>query len=78
MAKRQIKAKPVELDDIATRLNVIINLLLMDREERPKTMKDRILALHTMGVENTGIAKILGTTANHVAVELSRSKPKGE
>jgi len=78
MAKQHSKGRPVELEDIATRLDVIINLLLMDREERPKTMKDRMISLHSMGVENSRIAVILGTTTNHVAVEVSRSKPKGD
>jgi hypothetical protein len=60
--------------DIVSRLDIIIRILLTDKEALPRSSRERITWLNEMGLRNTEIAKLLNTTANHVAVEISKAK----
>lgn len=63
---------------ILSRLDILIRILLTDKEALPKSSRDRIVWLSQMGLRNAEIAVLLGTTANHVAVEISKSKKKAK
>lgn len=65
-------------DDISSKLDILIKLQAAALTASMPSSKDKILFLNSAGLRPTLIAEILGTTANHVNVTLSKGrKPKG-
>ena len=67
-------------DDITQKLDILIKLQAAALTASMESSKGKILFLSKAGLRPTLIAEILGTTANHVNVVLSKQrKPtKGE
>lgn len=67
-------------DGISERLDILIKLQAASLTAPMTSTKDKILFLAQTGLRPTLIAEILGTTANHVNVALSkgRKRPKGK
>ncbi len=66
-------------DDISAKLDILIRLQAAALTATMSSSKDKILFLGSAGLRPTLIAEILGTTANHVNVTLSKErKPKGK
>jgi hypothetical protein len=66
-------------DDVAAKLDILIKLQSAALTAPMTSTKDKILFLAQAGLRPTLIAEILGTTANHVNVALSKGrKPKGK
>ncbi len=63
-------------EQTAHQLDVIVRLLAIVASEKGKTLRDRCAVLARAGLTPSLIAKILGTTANTVRVELSRQRKK--
>jgi DNA-directed RNA polymerase specialized sigma24 family protein len=55
------------------KLDTIIALLAADKVT-DKSKKEAILMLHELGIDNTTIAALVGTTPSTVAVRLSEAK----
>lgn len=66
-------------EEIITRLNVIINLLLrVSTDEKTKsTAKEQIKILSEMGLSSGDIGRILGKEARYVTANLSQLRSKG-
>ena len=58
---------------LTKKLDTIIALLAADKVT-DKSKKDAILMLHELGIDNTTIAALVGTTPSTVAVRLSEAK----
>jgi hypothetical protein len=66
-------------DDVGAKLDILIKLQAAALTASMPSSKDKILFLDSAGLRPTLIAEILGTTANHVNVTLSKGrKPKGK
>jgi hypothetical protein len=66
-------------DDIAQKLDILIKLQAVALTTSMPSTKDKIAFLSQAGLRPTLIAEVLGTTANHVNVTLSKGrKPKGK
>ena len=67
-------------DDVSQKLDVLIKLQAVALTASMESSKEKILFLSKAGLRPALIAEILGTTANHVNVTLSKErKPaKGE
>lgn len=67
-------------DDIAQKLDILIKLQAAALTASMEASKDKILFLSKAGLRPALIAEILGTTANHVNVTLSKERkpPKGK
>jgi hypothetical protein len=61
-------------DDISQKLDVLIKLQAVALTASMESSKEKILFLSRAGLRPTLIAEILGTTANHVNVALSRER----
>lgn len=61
-------------DDISQKLDILIKLQAAALTESMESSKDKILFLSKAGLRPTLIAEILGTTANHVNVTLSKER----
>ena len=61
-------------DDISDKLDVLIRLQAAALTAPMESSKDKILFLSKAGLRPTLIAEILGTSANHVNVTLSKER----
>jgi len=61
-------------DDISEKLDILIKLQAATLTAQMESVKDKILFLSRAGLRPTLIAEILGTTANHVNVTLSKGR----
>jgi hypothetical protein len=61
-------------DDIAQKLDILIKLQAVALTASMPSTKDKILFLSQAGLRPTLIADVLGTTANHVNVALSKGR----
>jgi len=61
-------------DEVLERLDILIKLHAAALTAAMESSKDKIVFLHKAGLRPTLIAEILGTTANHVNVTLSRER----
>jgi hypothetical protein len=61
-------------DDISQKLDILIKLQAAALTESMESSKDKILFLAKAGLRPNLIAEILGTTANHVNVALSKGR----
>jgi hypothetical protein len=61
-------------DDICQKLDILIKLQAVALTAPMSSTKDKILFLSEAGLRPTLIAEILGTTANHVNVALSKGR----
>jgi hypothetical protein len=61
-------------DDIAQKLDILIKLQAAALTASMPSTKDKILFLSQAGLRPTLIAEVLGTTANHVNVALSKGR----
>ena len=61
-------------DDIAQKLDILIKLQAAALTASMESAKDRILFLSKAGLRPTLIAEIVGTTANHVNVTISKER----
>lgn len=61
-------------DDIAQKLDILIRLQAAALTNSMESSKDKILFLSKAGLRPSQIAEILGTTANHVNVVLSKER----
>jgi hypothetical protein len=61
-------------DDISQKLDILIKLQAAALTVSMESSKDRILFLSKAGLRPTLIAEILGTTANHVNVTISKER----
>lgn len=61
-------------DDVAAKLDILIKLQAAALTAPMASTKDKILFLAQAGLRPTLIAEILGTTANHVNVALSKGR----
>jgi hypothetical protein len=61
-------------DDIAQKLDILIKLQAAALTASIPSTKDKILFLSQAGLRPTLIAEVLGTTANHVNVALSKGR----
>jgi hypothetical protein len=61
-------------DDISAKLDILIKLQATALIAQMSSTKDKILFLAQAGLRPTLIAEILGTTANHVNVALSKER----
>jgi transcriptional regulator len=61
-------------DDLAEKLDILIKLQAAALTAPMESSKDKILFLAKSGLRPTLIAEILGTTANHVSVTLSKER----
>jgi len=62
------------VDDVSQKLDVLIKLQAVALTASMESSKEKILFLSKAGLRPTLIAEILGTTANHVNVALSRER----
>jgi hypothetical protein len=67
-------------DEVAEKLDILIKLQAAALTASMDSVKDKILFLSKAGLRPTLIAEIVGTTANHVNVTLSkgRKSPKSK
>jgi hypothetical protein len=67
-------------DDVSAKLDILIKLQAAALTAQMASTKDKILFLAQAGLRPSLIAEILGTTANHVNVALSKGRkpPKGK
>ena len=67
-------------DEVAEKLDILIKLQAAALTASMDSVKDQILFLSKAGLRPTLIAEIVGTTANHVNVTLSkgRKSPKSK
>lgn len=64
-------------DDLSSKLDILIKLQAAALTASMASSKEKIIFLDSAGLRPTLIAEILGTTANHVSVTLSKDrKPK--
>jgi hypothetical protein len=61
-------------DDISAKLDILIKLQAAALTAQMASTKDKISFLAQAGLRPTLIAEILGTTANHVNVALSKGR----
>jgi hypothetical protein len=61
-------------DDVSAKLDILIKLQAAALTAQMASTKDKILFLAQAGLRPTLIAEILGTTANHVNVALSKGR----
>jgi hypothetical protein len=61
-------------DDISEKLDILIRLQAASLTASIESSKDKILFLSKAGLRPSLIAEILGTTANHVNVTLSKER----
>jgi hypothetical protein len=61
-------------DDISEKLDILIKLQAAALTASMESSKDKILFLSRAGLRPALIAEILGTTANHVNVTLSKER----
>lgn len=61
-------------DDVSAKLDILIKLQAAALTAQMASSKDKILFLAQAGLRPTLIAEILGTTANHVNVALSKGR----
>ena len=61
-------------DDISAKLDILIKLQAAALTAPMESTKEKILFLAQAGLRPTLIADILGTTANHVNVALSKGR----
>jgi hypothetical protein len=61
-------------DDVSAKLDILIRLQAVALTAQMVSTKDKILFLAQAGLRPTIIAEILGTTTNHVNVELSKGR----
>jgi hypothetical protein len=61
-------------DDISQKLDILIKLQAAALTNAMPSTKDKILFLSQAGLRPTLIAEVLGTTANHVNVALSKGR----
>lgn len=62
-----------DVKPLVKRLDAIINLLFeaMEREGKKWKLRERIVLLHSVGLQPVEIAKILNTSSNYIRKELS-------
>lgn len=58
------------------KLNLIIQLLALNLVRDMKTQKEKIIALHSLGIRPSKIAKLLNISDNYVNVTLSNFRKK--
>jgi uncharacterized membrane protein len=64
-----------QFDILSKKLDAIITLLALDKEKlAEKTKSDAILYLNELGLDNSIIALVTGSTLGTVAVRLSEAK----
>lgn len=61
-------------DDVSAKLDTLIRLQAAALTAQMASTKDKILFLAQAGLRPTLIAEILGTTANHVNVAVSKGR----
>jgi hypothetical protein len=61
-------------DEVAEKLDILIKLQAAALTASMESVKDKILFLSKAGLRPTLIAEIVGTTANHVNVTLSKGR----
>ena len=61
-------------DEIAEKLDILIKLQAAALTASMESSKDKILFLSRAGLRPTLVAEIVGTTANHVNVTLSKDR----
>jgi hypothetical protein len=61
-------------DDVSEKLDILIKLQAYALTSAMKSSKDKILFLSKSGLRPSLIADIVGTTANHVNVTLSKGR----
>jgi hypothetical protein len=61
-------------DDVVEKLDILIKLQAAALTASMESVKDKILFLSKAGLRPTLIAEIVGTTANHVNVTLSKGR----
>jgi hypothetical protein len=61
-------------EDLSAKLDILIKLQAAALTAQMASTKDKILFLAQAGLRPTLIAEILGTTANHVNVALSKGR----
>jgi hypothetical protein len=61
-------------DDVAEKLDILIKLQAASLTASMESVKDKILFLSKAGLRPMLIAEIVGTTANHVNVTLSKGR----
>lgn len=65
--------KELNADEIIKRLDIIISLLIKQREEKENIIKrDTIGYLYDMGLKDYEIAKILAKSRGYIAKEISK------
>lgn len=65
-------------DDLSEKLDILIKLQAAALTASMESSKDKILFLSKAGLRPTLIAEILGTTANHVSVVVSKQRKPSE
>jgi hypothetical protein len=61
-------------DELLERLDILIKLQAAALTAQMESTKDKIIFLSKAGLRPSLIAEVLGTTANHVNVELSTAR----
>jgi hypothetical protein len=61
-------------DDLSGKLDILIRLQAAALTSSMESVKDKIVFLSKAGLRPTLIAEIVGTTANHVNVTLSKGR----
>jgi hypothetical protein len=61
-------------DDVSEKLDILIKLQAVALTASMESSKDKILFLSKAGLRPALIAEIVGTTANHVNVTLSKGR----
>lgn len=73
--------KPLNIEEITKRLDVIIYLLLKQNQEKGATTRQIIKELNDIGLKDYEIAKIFGKSRSYIASEvtlLKKSKKKSQ
>jgi len=64
-----------QFEILSKKLDTIITLLALDKEKlNEKTKSDAIIYLNELGLDNSTVALIIGSTAGTVAVRISEAK----
>lgn len=62
------------MDELSEKLDILIRLQAAALIENRESAKEKILFLHQAGLRPKVIAELVGTSANHVSVTLSKER----